>query len=94
MTIRECSLISAQKDAEDILKLEMQRNLEFTIYKTTFAGMNGSQPFKKIRKPKDLYSLPSDKRKYKPIKIDKEQMRISVEKVKQSNKFKLWQQNS
>ena len=93
MTMRECSLISAQKDAEHIVKLEMQRNLEFTMYNTTFAGMNGVKPFKKIRKPKDLYSLPSDKRNYKPIKIDKEQMRISVEKVKQSNTFKLWQKN-
>ena len=72
--------------------LELQRNLEFAIYTTTFAGMNGVQVYKKIKKPTDLYSLPSDNRIYKKIIIDREQQKLSVDKVKQMENFKKWQQ--
>ena len=36
------------------------RNIEFTLYKTTYAGMNGEKVFKAIKKPQDLYRLPID----------------------------------
>ena len=37
-----------------------KRRLEFAIYNTCFAGMNGDKPFKKLKKPEDLYKLPSE----------------------------------
>ena len=39
----------------------MQRNLEFAIYNTCYAGMSGAKVFKKYKSPEDLYRLPTDK---------------------------------
>ena len=87
-------MIQKNKENQYEKQLELQRNLEFAIYTTTFAGMSGVQVYKGIKKPSDLYKLPSDKRNYKPIKIDKENLIKSVDKVKQSNNFKTWQQKT
>lgn len=67
------------------------RNLEFAAYNTTFAGMNGERPFKKIRKPKDLYKLPTDNQFSGPIKIDKERATADVSFMKEHFK---WQKDS
>ena len=50
------------KARENVLERDdiKSRDLEFAIYNTCFAGMNGDRPFKKIKKPSDLYRLPSD----------------------------------
>ena len=80
------------KQRELLEKMEMQRNLEFYIHKTTFAGMSGVHPFKHVKKPKDLYPLSSDVKHHKPVIIDREQQKLSVDKVKQSTNFKIWQQ--
>ena len=72
----------------------MQRNLEYTIYKTTFAGMNGAQPFKNIKTPRDLYTLPSDKKIFKPVKIDRAQQAKAVNRVKQNKQYQEWQQKT
>ena len=38
------------------------RNIEYSNYATTF-GFNGKKIFRSIKKPKDLYTLPSEERK-------------------------------
>ena len=76
------------------IRLELQRNLEFTLYNTTFAGMSGVKVFKSMKKPQDLYPLSSDNKNYKPIKIDKVEQAKAIEKVKQNKNFIQWQQKS
>jgi len=68
---------------------EMVRQLEFAIYNTTFAGMSGERPFKNIKKPKDLYRLPTDQTQV--VKVDNEMARANVERMKQHFK---WQKDS
>ena len=36
------------------------RNIEFAIYNTSINSMNGKKNFRKVKKPSDLYKLPSD----------------------------------
>lgn len=67
----------------------MVRQLEFAIYNTTFAGMSGERPFKNIKKPKDLYTLPTDQTKV--VRVDNEMAKVNVERMK--NHFK-WQKDS
>ena len=67
------------------------RNIEFAIYNSTYAGMSGTRPFKKIKKPSDVYKLPSDSVvSSKPVKIDKDRQRKAVEAAKKVLKNKLW----
>ena len=63
------------------------RNIEFAIYNTTFAGMSGEQPFKKIRKPNDLYKLPTDNVNLKPVKVDKRRASDDVQSMKEHFKW-------
>ena len=59
------------------------RNIEYANYNTAFAGMNGTRPFKSIKKPTDLYKLPSDiPVRGKKIKIDKDRVINKVEQFK------------
>ena len=51
--------------------------------------MSGERPFKKIKNPKDLYSLPTDQ--VKIIAVDNEVAKVNVERMK--NHFK-WQKDS
>ena len=41
-------------------QLFLNRNIEFAIYNSAFAGMNGEKVFKKYKKPSDLYKLSID----------------------------------
>ena len=59
----EIGVLWKTKEKSEEFQLRMFRNIEFAIYNTTFAGANGERPFKKIRKPEDLYKLPSDIKK-------------------------------
>ena len=53
--------------------------------------MSGTRPFKKIKKPSDVYKLPSDSVvSSKPVKIDKDRQRKAVEAAKKVLKNKLW----
>jgi len=63
------------------------RNLEFAIYNTTFAGMSGEKPYKKIKKPSDLYKLPTDNVNFKPVKVDKERALADVQSMKEHFKW-------
>ena len=65
------------------------RNIEFAAYATTFAGMSGERPFKKIKKPADLYKLPTDNRNLGPIKIDKARAIEDVNKMKELFKWQV-----
>lgn len=42
-------------------ELEMSRNVEFAIYKSAFAGMNGTPVYKRIRKTTDIRTFPWEK---------------------------------
>lgn len=44
------------------------RNIEFANYNTAF-GFNGKKIFREIKKPKDLYELPSDIKKTKTTAV-------------------------
>ena len=85
-------MIAATQKHNDLKQLEIFRHLEFAIYTNAYAGMSGVKVNKNIKKPSDLYPLPSDKKVYKKIIIDREQQKLSVDKVKQSTNFKIWQQ--
>ena len=66
---------------------ERTRQLEYTMYTTTFAGMSGEQVYKKLKKPLDLYKLPTDRYNLKPIKVDKVRASIDVENMKKHFKW-------
>lgn len=57
------------------------------MYNTAFAGMSGEQPFKKIKKPSDLYRLSMDNTNLKPISIDMDKAREGVELMKKHFKW-------
>ena len=59
--MREHTLLAKNIQYKRENDLIQQRNLEFVIYNTTFAGINGEKVFKKIKKPEDLYMLTTDK---------------------------------
>jgi hypothetical protein len=63
----------------------MTRNIEFSNYQTAFAGMSGENPFKKIKRPRDLYKLLNDIPKN--IKVDKTAASVDVERMKQHFKW-------
>ena len=65
----------------------MTRNIEFSNYQTAFAGMSGENPFKKIKRPRDLYTLLNDIPTN--IKVDMTLASSDVERMKQHFK---WQQ--
>lgn len=65
---------------------EMVRAIEFSAYNTTFAGMSGERPFKKIKKATDLYRLPTDQKVL--ARVDRVKAGADVERMK--NHFK-WQ---
>ena len=65
---------------------EMVRAIEFSAYNTTFAGMSGERPFKKIKKATDLYRLPTDQKVL--ARVDRVKAEADVERMK--NHFK-WQ---
>ena len=46
---------------QDELSWMQTRNIEYANYATTFS-MNGKRVFRSIKKPKDLYTLPSEDR--------------------------------
>lgn len=49
--------------------------------------MSGEQPYKKIKKPNDLYRLPTDNVNLKPVKVDKERALADVQSMKQHFKW-------
>ena len=63
----------------------MTRNIEFSNYQTAFAGMSGENPFKKIKRPRDLYTLLNDIPTN--IKVDKTVASVDVERMKQHFKW-------
>lgn len=63
----------------------MTRNIEFSNYQTAFAGMSGENPFKKIKRPRDLYTLLNDIPTN--IKVDMTLASSDVERMKQHFKW-------
>ena len=57
-------LIEHEKEKTKLLLLKF-RDLEYTLYATTFAGMKGEKVFKSIKKPTDLYLFPDEQPKKK-----------------------------
>jgi hypothetical protein len=53
--------------------------------------MSGERPFKKIKKPSDLYRLPTDTVRTSSIKVDKERAEGDVNLMKKLFK---WQKDS
>ena len=90
-TLNENSLIALYKNNEDLQVLRRQRNLEFYMHRTVFAGMAGVQVYGKIyKKPQDLYPLEGDNKLFEPVKIDVEQQRKTLDWVKKSKSFNKW----
>ncbi len=75
------------KEKQTYKDWERTRQLEFTMYATTFAGMSGEQVYKKIKRPVDLYKLPTDSYNLKPIKVDRVQASKDVENMKKHFKW-------
>ncbi len=73
------------------MEWDKTRNIEFAVYNSTFAGMSGKKVFDKVRKPRDLYTLPTDYANIKPQKVDMVQAASDVERMKQHFK---WQKDS
>ena len=84
-TLREIFLMCKSFNTKQYLDWERTRSIEFSTYNVQYGMMDGKKIFKNIRKPSDLYKLPTDKAK-KPVKIDKERAIKAVEKYK-----KQWQ---
>lgn len=61
-TLRENTLLATAFQNRDESSWMKFRNVEYAIYNTSFS-MNGKKIFKSIKKPQDLYSLPSEERK-------------------------------
>jgi hypothetical protein len=74
--------LKQQCNYKDVVLWDKVRNLEFASYNTAFAGMSGERPFKKVRKPTDLYRLPTDNKFSGPIKIDKTRAKEDVNLMK------------
>ena len=69
------------------MQMHISRNIEYAIYSSAYAGINGTKVFKNIKKPSDIYPLNLDKKR-KPVKIDKERAEKAV------NKMKAWLKSS
>ena len=81
-TLRENALLAKKVSNDEEHLLMLTRNIEFANYNTCFAGMNGTKVYKNIKRPRDLYKLPSDT-PHGPIKIDKERMAKDVKRMKE-----------
>lgn len=89
LTLRQVLLLIQRSRNKVYSQWELNRQIEFAIYNTTFAGMSGERPFKNIKKPKDLYRLPTDQTKV--VGVDNEMAKVNVERMKQHFK---WQKDS
>ena len=66
----------------------LTRQLEFAVYRSSIGGMSGKPNFKTVKKPQDLYVLPSEKkpiRKKELIIPDKEH---ALRKIREAHKRK------
>ena len=63
---------------EELLMI-LTRNIEFSNYNTAYAGMNGKRVFKKIKRPSDLYKLPSDS--VNELKVDKKAFESALDQL-------------
>lgn len=50
--------------------MRIGRNIEFATYNSVYNFMTGKKTFKKIKKPSDIYKLPSDSSNEKPLSPD------------------------
>ena len=87
-TIKQNLIVALGHSDKITTELELHRDMIFTMYNTTFAGMDGRKVFKEIKKPQDLYKLPTDT-KVIDVKIDPEAQRRAVERHK-----RVWQQRN
>ena len=78
-------LIIHRSRINSLRQWEMIRAVEFSAYNTTFAGMSGERPFKKIKKATDLYRLPTDQKTV--AKVDRVKAKADVERMKQHFKW-------
>ena len=65
------------------------RQIEFANYCSSVNSMNGKQNFKKLKKPSDLYSLPSDKiepKKKQEVVIPTQEH--ALRKIREAHKIK------
>ena len=71
---------------------ERIRNLEFTMYNVQYQPMSGKKMFKTIKKPRDLYPLPTDTptRATKPVEPSKKEQAAALESIKSTMQYKEW----
>ena len=60
------------------------------MYNAVVNDMNGKKVFKTLKKPQDLYRLPSDDIVAKQHKLDKERQTAALEKFKNTDQYKEW----
>jgi hypothetical protein len=87
LTLRQIKLLMLSREKQIYMEWDKTRNIEFALYNTTFAGMSGKKVFDKLKKPRDLYSLPIDVLSIKPQKVDMVQAASDVERMKQHFKW-------
>ena len=87
-TMRELYLTCSAFQLHQHFEWERTRNVEFANYNVQYNFTTGKKVFKSIKKPSDLYELPTDVTiNRKPIKIDKERQLRAVERHKKTYKL-------
>jgi len=92
LTLRQVLLLIQRSRFIDNSDWERTRNIEFSNYQTAFAGMSGENPFKKIKRPRDLYRLDNDISAVIPV--DNKVASVDVERMKQHFKWQDKQKDS
>lgn len=63
------------------------------MYNVQYGAMSGKKIFKAIKKPADLYPLPTDKihKKVKLVKPDEARQAVALESMKSTMQYREWQ---
>ena len=66
----------------------LTRQLEFAIYRSSIGGMSGKPNFKTVKKPQDLYVLPSEKKPIKKKKLIIPDRKHALSKIQEAHNRK------
>ena len=79
---------------ENTTRWEHTRNIEFAQYNVQYNSMNGKKIFKNLKRPRDLYELPSDGIRYvKDLKIDVLRQKLAIEQMKATTNYRKWRKS-
>ena len=93
-TLRELYLIAKFYENDQNSRWQRTRNIEFAQYNVQYNAMNGKKIFKNLKKPRDLYELPSDGTRYvKDLKIDVLRQKLAIEQMKATTNYRKWRKS-